>query len=103
MQRLHAKTKSLTFPPLYIARYSFIQLSELGRRRENENAQTYRMSFETCLYIPFIVSEFFSTSVMDKSDLNGEVTILQGFLCIVEYNLGLGMGDRNGEVTLLER
>ena len=34
-QQLHAKTKSLTFPPASIARYSFIQLSG-----ENENAQT---------------------------------------------------------------
>ena len=92
MQQLHAKTKSLTFPPLSTARYSFIQLSELGRRGENENAQTYRMSFETCLYIPFIVSEFFSTSVMDKSDLNGEVTILQGFFmhCGIQFGIGHG-------------
>ena len=29
---------SLPFPPLSIARYSFIQLSELGRRGENETA-----------------------------------------------------------------
>ena len=40
MQQLRATTKSLTFPPLSIARYSFIQLSRLGRREENENAQT---------------------------------------------------------------
>ena len=32
MQQLHATTKSLTFPPLSIARYSFIQLSQLGRQ-----------------------------------------------------------------------
>ena len=31
---------SLTFPPLFIARYSFIQLNELGCHGENENAQT---------------------------------------------------------------
>ena len=30
-QQLRAKTKSLTFPPLSIVRYSFIQLSEQGR------------------------------------------------------------------------
>ena len=30
MQQLRATTKSLTFPPLSIARYSFIQLSQLG-------------------------------------------------------------------------
>ncbi len=36
------KDYSLTFPPLSIARYSFIQLTELGRRGENENAQTLK-------------------------------------------------------------
>ena len=29
-QQLRSKTKSLTYPPLSIARYSFIQLSQLG-------------------------------------------------------------------------
>ena len=40
---------SLTCPPLSIARYSFIQLSQLGRREEKEKAQTskrYQRSFE---------------------------------------------------------
>ena len=32
MQQLRAMTKSLTFPPLSIARYSFIQLSRHGRQ-----------------------------------------------------------------------
>ena len=32
MQQLRATTKSLTFPPLSIARYSFIQLSHQGRQ-----------------------------------------------------------------------
>ena len=32
MQKLRATTKSLTFPKLSIARYSFIQLSQLGRQ-----------------------------------------------------------------------
>ena len=32
MQELRAKTKSLTFPPLSIARYSLKQLSQLGRQ-----------------------------------------------------------------------
>ena len=43
------QTKSLTFPPLSIARYSFIQLSQQGRREENENAQSskrYQRGFE---------------------------------------------------------
>ena len=38
-QQLH-NDYSLTFPPLFIARYSFIQLSRLRLREENENAQT---------------------------------------------------------------
>ena len=40
---------SLTFPPLPIARYSFIQLSRLRRREVKENAQTskrYQRGFE---------------------------------------------------------
>ena len=32
MQQLRAKAKSLTFPPLSIARYSFTKLSQLGRQ-----------------------------------------------------------------------
>ena len=39
MQQLRATTKSLTFPPLSIARYSFM-LSGLRRRGQNENGQT---------------------------------------------------------------
>ena len=40
IHQLRATTKSLTCPPLSIARYSFIQLSDLGRRGENKNAET---------------------------------------------------------------
>ena len=40
---------------------------------------------------------------LGKSDLNGEVTVLQGQHCTVEYNLGLIKSDPNGEVTLLVR
>ena len=38
-----------------------------------------------------------------KSDFNGEVTLLQGLICTVEYNLGLSHGDCNGEIFLLVR
>ena len=38
---------------------------------------------------------------LGKSDINGEVTVLQWLNCTVEYNLGLRKGDPNGEVTLL--
>ena len=40
MQQSSATTKSLTFPPLSIVRCSFVQLSRLRRRDENENVQT---------------------------------------------------------------
>ena len=43
------------------------------------------------------------THGLGKSDLNGEVTLLKGVICTVEYNLGLSKGDRNDEVTLLVR
>ena len=36
-QQLRAKTKSLTFPPLSVARYSFIHLSEQGSQRRGQN------------------------------------------------------------------
>ena len=40
---------------------------------------------------------------LGKSDLNGEVTVLEGVLCTVEYNLRLNKSDRNGEVAILVR
>ena len=42
-----------------------------------------------------------SPTGLGKSDLNGEVIVLRGLICTVEYNLGLSKGDRNGELTLL--
>ena len=44
-----------------------------------------------------------SPTGLGKSDLNGEVTLLQGVICTVEYNLGLSHGDCNGEVFLQVR
>ena len=38
---------TFTFPPPSIARYSFIQLSEMGRRGENENAKTVAKGIRT--------------------------------------------------------
>ena len=40
---------------------------------------------------------------LGKSDINGEVTLLQGVIFNVEYNLGLNHGDCTGEVFLLVR
>ena len=44
-----------------------------------------------------------SPTGLGKIDLNGEVTVFQGGICTVEYNLGLSQGDCNGEVFLLVR
>ena len=52
------------------------------------------------------IDEYSGTSLLrsptglGKSDLNAEVTLLQGVICTVEYNLGLSHGDCNGEVFL---
>ena len=35
-----------------------------------------------------------SRTGLGNSDLNGEVTLLQGVICTVEYDLGLSQGDR---------
>ena len=48
-------------------------------------------------------SLFRSPTGLGKSDLNGEVTIVQGGICTVEYNFGLSQGDCTGEVFLLLR
>ena len=37
-----------------------------------------------------------SPTGLGQSDLNGEVTLLHGVICTVEYNLGLSHGDCNG-------
>ena len=44
-----------------------------------------------------------SPTGLGKSDLNGEVTLLQGVICTMEYKLGLSQGDCNWEVFLLVR
>ena len=43
MQHLRAKTKSLTFPPLSIARYSFIQQSQLGHQWRERKCPIFEM------------------------------------------------------------
>ena len=40
-----------------------------------------------------------SPTGLGKSDPNGEVTLLQGVICTVEYKLGLGQG----RVTVIGR
>ena len=44
-----------------------------------------------------------SPTGLGKSDVNVGVTLLQGVICTVEYNLGLSQSDCNGEVFLLVR
>ena len=44
-----------------------------------------------------------SPTGLSKIDLNGKVTLLQGVICTVEYNLGRSQGDCNLEVFLLVR
>ena len=62
-----------------------------------------------CVYIETNVHTYSGTSLLrsptglGKSDLNGEVTVLQGVICTVEYNLGLSQGDCNWKVFLLVR
>ena len=41
MQQLHATTRSLTFPPLPIARYSFMQLCQLGHKWRERKWPTF--------------------------------------------------------------
>ena len=49
-QQLRAKAKSLTCPPLSIARYSFIQLNEQGRQwRERKNSEP-SIYTDACVY-----------------------------------------------------
>ena len=64
-------------------------------------------SFHVYLNIGFSVysgtSLLRSPMGLGKSDHNGEVTLLQGVICSVEYNLGLSHSDCNGEVFLLVR
>ena len=44
-----------------------------------------------------------SPTGLGKSDINGEVTLIKGVICTVEYNLGLSHDDCNWEVVLLVR
>ena len=55
------------------------------------------------LFLFFLFLLLRSPTGLGKSDPNGEVTLLQGVICTVEYNLGLSRGDCNGEVFLLVR
>ena len=55
----------------------------------------------TCSYMYSGTSLLRSPTGLGKSDLNGGVTLLQGVICTVEYNLGMSQGDCNWEVFLL--
>ena len=62
-----------------------------------------RVCVHTCTYKYNGTPLLRSPTGLGKCDLNGEVTLLQGVICIAEYNLGLSQGDCNGEVFLLVR
>ena len=62
-----------------------------------------RMGTCRCVYKYSGTSLLRSPTGLGKSDLNGEVALLQGGICTVEYNLGLSQGDCNWEVFLLVR
>ena len=59
--------------------------------------------FTSDTYIYSGTSLLRSPTGLGKSDLNGEVTLLQGVICTVGYNLALGHRDCNGEGFLLVR
>ena len=72
MQQLCATTKSLTFPPLSIDRYAFIQLSQLGRQWRERKCPILEtvpkgesppppIPNPTLLTIPLHISSFWST------------------------------------------
>ena len=64
----------------------------------------FREKFKTIMFSPYSGTSLLrSTTGLGKSDLNVEVTLFQGVICSVEYNLGLSQGDCNGEVVLLVR
>ena len=81
MQQLRATTKSLTFPPLSIARYSFIQLSEQGRQwRErkcsivtlNIRALLYNRDFSTDVHC-YIIVTFHRRALLYNRDFSTDV------------------------------
>ena len=63
------------------------------------------MLYEYSVFVVYYSGTSLLTSPtgLGKSDLTGELTLLQGVICTVEYNLGLSHGDCNGEVFLLVR
>ena len=69
-QQLLHEDYSLTFSPLSIARYSFVQLSELGRCVENRNAQASKQQqrgFEPGLSIESPAFYHWPTAVQDNA------------------------------------
>ena len=73
-------------------------LKQFGGEAELRMAKQKAVSLYTSLG-SYNVSRYSGTSLLrsptglGKSDLNGEVTLSQGVICAVEYNLGLSQGD----------
>ena len=69
MQQLRATTKSLTFPPLPIARYSFIQLSEQGRQWRERNCPLFDTVAKGIRTRALLIASpaFYSTTELSRS------------------------------------
>ena len=65
MQQLRATTKSLTFSPLSIARYSFIQLSQQGRQWRERKCPIFEMVAK-CLVLFHFQYTFFEKLLREK-------------------------------------
>ena len=58
MQRLRETTKSLTYPPLSIARYSCIQLSQLGRQWRERKCPLFERGIRTRPHLTATAQEY---------------------------------------------
>ena len=56
-----------------------------------------------CILVQWNLTIMVTHETGSKSDLNVEVTLFEGVICTVEYNLGLSQGDCNGEDFLIVR
>ena len=82
MQQLRATTKSLTFPPLSIARYSFIQLGLLGHQRRERKCTIFEtvanggsthgsLDCESGIYLPLVPKKW-PRAVRNQDRLGGD-------------------------------
>ena len=108
------------FKPAFVITTTFIFLNVneiLARHKKYKHLTCYLTytEMENILYIVTLSTDldrrwhYSGTSLLrsptglGKSDLNGEVTLLQVVIFTMEYNVGLSQGDCNWEVFLLVR